>query len=469
MNKFFKTVCSWVSREEFTCSGGYGAIWKIAYPLILMNAAFTIMQVSDRIFLSRSSTLEMSAAPVGGNLYFWLFSFFTVTSNFTGAIISQLHGAGRKNSCVTAAWSAFYAALAVGIVMTAIIPFAGCYLIDNFYNHSVELTKLEKLYLLSLLPCGLLQCISSPLYSFFSGRGKTKVVAVINVIGCIINVFFNYAFIFGKFGLPKWGIFGAGVATSISMFINFLIILSAFLLVDQQHYKTRDFKRFNIDIPRKLLRFGTLAGLQVFCTFGSFNVLLIAVGRIGAVALAASNIALAINCIVFLPLLGFSETTAIIVGNFIGARKTNPAKRSVYRVLRMALCYMACCIALYLSIPEILVKMFSPEIQSGINFNDVSNLAVKLLMIMALFGISDATIQTFCGALRGAGDTLAMMIICSTCAITKAAVALFLVETGASAITIWIVEVTTCAVEAICITLRFRSGAWRKIKLISNK
>ena len=96
MNKIFKMFFNWFSREEFTCSGGYGAIWKIAYPLILMNASFTVMSVSDRIFLSRSSTLEMSAAPVGGNLYFWLFSFFTVTSNFTGAIISQLHGAGRK-------------------------------------------------------------------------------------------------------------------------------------------------------------------------------------------------------------------------------------------------------------------------------------------------------------------------------------------------------------------------------------
>ena len=469
MNKVVKTVSGWFSRDEFTCQGGYGAIWKIAYPLILMNAAFTVMQVSDRIFLSRSSTLEMSAAPVGGNLYFWLFSFFTVTSNFTGAIIAQLHGAGRKNSCVTAAWSAFYSALAVGIAATVIIPFVGYFLMDNFYNHSPELTVLEKRYFLTLLPCGLLQCISSPLYAFFSGRGKTGVVAVINVAGCAVNVFLNYVMIFGKFGFPRWGIVGAGVATSISMFINFLVILSVFLLVDQRLYRTHDFKRFDLDIPRKLLKFGMLAGIQVFCTYGSFNVLLIAVGRIGAVALAASSIAIVINSIVFLPLLGFSETTAIIVGNFIGARKTNPAKRSAYRVLRMALCYMACCIVLYLSIPEVLVKLFAPDVQSGVDFNAVSTLAVSLLGMMALFGISDATIQTLCGALRGSGDTLVMMIICSSCAIAKSVAALLLVEAGASIYSIWMVEVTTCAVEAVLITLRFRSGAWRKIKLVSNK
>lgn len=132
----------------------------------------------------------------------------------------------------------------------------------------------------------------------------------------------------------------------------------------------------------------------------------------------------------------------------------------------MAMLYMVCCITLYLSVPESLAELFAPDVQSGVDFADVSALAVKLLMIMSLFGVSDATTQVFCGAFRGSGDTLAMMIICSSCAIAKAVTALILVEAGFSAITIWMVEVTTCAVEAVLVTLRFRSGAWRKIKLI---
>ena len=468
MSKTIKKILSWFSRDEFTCSGGYAAIWKIAYPLILMNASLTVMQVADRIFLSRHSTLEMSAAPVGGALYFWLFSFLTVTANFTGAIISQLHGAGRKNSCVQAAWSAFYSALAAGIVMSVIVPLTGCALIDHFFNHSKELSELEKTYFISLAPCGLFQCISAPFYSFFSGRGKTKVVAAINVAGCIINLLLNYLLIFGAWGIPEMGILGAGIATSISMGINFLMILTVFLSVDQQKYKTRDFRQFSPEIPLKLLKFGTLAGIQVFCSFGSFNVLLIAIGRIGEVALAASNIALSINSIVFMPLMGFSESTAIIVGNFIGARRTNPAKRAAFRVLRMALLYMFCCVSLYLTIPDVLAKLFAPEQESGISFSDVLNLAVNLLMLMSLFGISDCTIQVLCGALRGSGDTMAMMMICSSCAIIKSVVALYLSEKGVSVMTIWWIEIFTCAVEAALITLRFRSGAWRKIKLIRD-
>ena len=466
MNRIIKKILHWFSKSEFTCAGGYAAIWRIAYPLILMNASLTVMQVADRIFLSRHSTLEMSAAPVGGALYFWLFSFLTVTSNFTGAIISQLHGAGRKNSCVQAVWSAFYSALAAGIVMSIIVPFAGCALIDHFFNHSKELSELEKLYFISLTPCGLLQCISAPFYSFFSGRGKTKVVAAINVAGCVVNLLLNYLFIFGLGVIPELGILGAGVATSISMAINFIMILGVFLSVDQHTYKTRNFKQFSADIPLKLLRFGTLAGIQVFCSFGSFNVLLIAVGRIGEVALAASNIALAINCIVFMPLMGFSESTAIIVGNFIGAKRTNPAKLAAFRVLRMALVYMFCCVTLYLAIPDTLARLFAPAQSSGIDFNDVQNLAVNLLMLMSLFGISDCTIQVLCGALRGSGDTLAMMAICSICAVAKAAVALYLSSRGVSVMALWWIEILTCAVEATLVTIRFRSGAWRKIKLI---
>ncbi|MBO5899320.1 MAG: hypothetical protein J6Q80_01150, partial [Lentisphaeria bacterium] len=145
---------------------------------------------------------------------------------------------------------------------------------------------------------------------------------------------------------------------------------------------------------------------------------------------------------------------------------TNPAKRAAFRVLRIAMLYMFCCVSLYLTIPDLLAKLFAPAQESGISFGDVKNLAVQLLMLMSLFGISDCTIQVFCGALRGSGDTMAMMAICSSCAIVKSLIALYLSSRGVSVMVIWWIEILACAVEAALITLRFNSGAWRRIKLI---
>ena len=160
MEKLFSSVIKalryprrWFARSEFTMPGGYREIWHVAYPLILMNASFTIMQIADRIFLARNSTLELSAAPVAGILYFGLFCFATVTIGFTSAVVAQLFGADDRRGCVEAVWSGVFTGMAVGGVMVVLVPLSVCWIIENLFGHAPELTALEKTYFLALAPC----------------------------------------------------------------------------------------------------------------------------------------------------------------------------------------------------------------------------------------------------------------------------------------------------------------------------
>ena len=104
-------IKSWVSRRAFIGKGGYGEIWRIAYPLMIMGASYIVLMITDRLLLAWHNTLEMSAAVPAGGLNFTLFSFYTVTINFTSALAAQYYGAKEYGQCVRTAWNSVYFAL----------------------------------------------------------------------------------------------------------------------------------------------------------------------------------------------------------------------------------------------------------------------------------------------------------------------------------------------------------------------
>ena len=459
----------WLARNEFVMPGGYRDVWRIACPLILMNASFTVMQMADRIFLARNSTLEMAAAPVAGILFFGMICLVNVTVNFTGAVVAQLHGAEDSRGCVEAAWSGVFAGLAVGLVMLVLVPVLGYWILRDWYCHEPEIMELETVYFLTLTPCALIQCVSPALFSYFSGRGQTRVVAVVNVCACALNIVLDYGMIFGRLGFPAMGIRGAGIATAVSIFSGLVMIFGCFLLQDQSLRPTRKYICCRWEYVVKLLKFGIPGGLQVFFSLMSFNVVLAVIGRIGSESLAASMIALSINNIVFMPLLGISDAASIMVGQLVGSGRKKLAALSAYRSWRIALAYMSCCALVYLCFPEFLAGLFAPAAGAPEEFPRVTATVCELLVYATIFGYCDATIQTFSGALRGAGDTRAVFVISTGCTmLIQALGAVILLALHAPVEAVWALMTGYLMVEAAAIVWRFRSGAWRKIRLIQG-
>jgi len=278
---FFRAIASWFRREEFSGPGAYNELMKIAYPLILMSASNVVMQFADRKFLGNSSTAEMAAAMPAGVLFYTLFCFFLVSANFTSAIVAQLFGTGARRDCVRAAWSGFYFSALSGVFILTIVPTLGFLILR--VSLSAELLPHAWTYFYSIIPSGIFACLAAPLFAFYSGRGKTLPVALINIGICLANILLDWIFIFGKFGIPRMGIFGAGIATSLSAMGGFIAILILFLSIDQKVYPTRSLRQFQIEYIKKLLRYGTPAGLQVVSDVGSFTLILLIVGRLGDV------------------------------------------------------------------------------------------------------------------------------------------------------------------------------------------
>ena len=301
-------------------TGGYFEICNIAYPLILVNASNVIMQFFDRKFLAMNSTLDVAAALPGGILCFTLFTFFTLTTAFSSSIVSQYNGRHDDEACARVPWASFYFALFAGLICSYIMPFVGNYIID-IGGHLPEIAIREKQYFNAMIATGGFTCIMVAFCSFFSGRGKTLIVAAIMFSACGLNIILDYVLIFGKFGFPALGITGAGLATTLAGAFGALLAFLVFIFQNQEKYPTRKGIFFKFSDLKRLVTFGTPSGLQVCCDYGAFTFAIFLIGSLGEAPLAATTIAMSINQIAFMPLVGMSEATGIITAKYIGLGK----------------------------------------------------------------------------------------------------------------------------------------------------
>ena len=287
----------------------------------------------------------------------------------------------------------------------------------------------------------------------------------------MLNILLDYLLIFGHWGCPELGIYGAGLATSLASVFSFCCITVVFLLRKQELLPTRKYRGFRFEYLKKLFSFGTPAGVQVLFDVGAFTLVIFLIGHISDAALATTTIALAINQIVFLPLLGFSDATSIVAGQFIGMGKMETAKRCAYRAWLLVVMYMCVTGAFYLLWPEVLLKLFQPETKGDIVFTEILRDGAILLALAALYNFFDATKFIFMGALRGAGDTRILMLIAisfSWCLMVPGVLLIIFVFKG-TIITVWIFLSVYIAIEAAMMFWRFTSNRWQKIEMVKRR
>ena len=448
--------------------GGFKEIWIIAYPLILVNASNVIMQFFDRKFLSMNSTLDVAAALPGGMLCFTLFSFFSITTGFSAAIVSQYYGRDDIESCARVPWAAFYFSLAAGIICSYVMLPIGSYIID-VGGHIPEIIIKEKQYFNVMIVGGGFTCIIVAFCSFFSGRGKTLTVACIMFFTCGLNCVFDYIMIFGHFGFPTLGITGAGLATTLSAAFGALLAFLVFIFQNQKQRPTRKNWHINFSDLKRLITFGAPSGLQICFDVGAFTLVIFIVGQLGEAALAATTIAFSINQIAFMPLLGMSDAVAIISGKYIGKGRTDIAEKQAYKALILSISYIILTSVIFIIFTEDFFKFFSPE-GDPTAFLEVIKYGRPILICAAFYNLFDAIYFISIGALRGAGDTRVPMYIIIVCAwfILVPGILLCVFVFHFTIVGIWVYIAAYIGFVCSIIFLRYRSGKWKDIDLIGN-
>jgi MATE family multidrug resistance protein len=250
-------------------------------------------------------------------------------------------------------------------------------------------------------------------------------------------------------------------------FIVFIVLLAAGNT--NQTYLTIKGWRPEKDLLMRLLRYGFPSGVQFFLEMTGFTGFVLIVGRLGTASLAATNIAFNINTLAFMPMIGCGIAISVIVGQYIGADKSELAQTSAYSGFHMALIYMSSIAAAYALVPDVFVAPFAAQADPQ-GFAEIYGFSVILLRFVAVYSIFDTMNIIFCSAIKGAGDTRFVMFMTTILSVfvliipTYLAIAVFKFGLMVS----WVIATIYIMLLGIVFYLRFLGGKWKSMRVIET-
>jgi len=445
----------------------YRRILKVSMPLVASLGATTVMEFTDRLFLARYSLDAIAAATPAGIMALLAMTIFLGTTSYVSVFVAQYTGQGRPEMVGRVVWQGIYVALLGTAVLAALALFS-----DKIFalaGHSPEIQELESVYFRVLCFGAGIHLAGGALAGFFTGLGRTRVVMLANVAGMLVNIPLDYCLINGVGPFPELGIFGAGLATVLGWGVITAILWLAMRRREHRRFRLGLDRRLRPELLLRLMRFGLPSGMEFFLDIFAFTVFIFVVGRLGTVELAATNIALNVNALAFMPLVGFAMGTSALVGQAMGAGRPDDVPMVVRASLVLTFVYLAIMSAVFLLAPEAVLGLFQPRDMDPAAFAAVVGMGRILLMIVVAYLFFDGVSFIVYGALKGAGDTffvmtsrLVLVILFMVAPIMAGA------RLGFGLYYFWAVSCTFLVVLSLVGWWRFRQGKWRNMLVVEK-
>jgi putative MATE family efflux protein len=434
-------------------------IFGLAWPVILNNLLLTFVWIVDMAMVGRLGPKAVAAVGVSGQMFNMVMVISLAVTNGTIALVARFVGAEEKDRADSVLGQSLVlgAILSIPLMLPGVVAAARLF---KLFGADAEVTRVGVPYLQMLMLGTVFIVASLVVSSALRGAGDTKTPLVISVAANVVNLILNYALIFGKFGLPRLEVFGAGIATIIAFFVEavtFLLVLWKGNLVLSLPAKLLHLEK---DIVRKILRIGTPSALEAGLIQGGMLWYMSVIATYGTDPLAAYLIGVSIMSLSFMPGFGFSVAASTLVGQSLGAKE--PAEASAYGWESTKLA------AIVMSL--IGVGLFVAARPIGLIYVDEENVIAYIVIfvrILALCQPGMAVTFTLSGALIGAADTrwplyasvVGMFLIRIPLAIVAAYVF------GLSITWVWMIILADHYGKAVVLFLRFLSDRWKHIQV----
>jgi MATE family multidrug resistance protein len=376
---------------------------QLAGPVVMAELGWMSMGVVDTIMVGHVSPAAMGAVSVGGVLFYTIAMAGAGVMLGLDTLISQSFGAGDVADCHHSLLNAVYLCgpLAAGLmgIVWLWIP-----LLRRFGIDPVVLRDTIP-YLRALV------WSTFPLLLFFAfrrylqGMNVVKPVMFALVSANLLNFTGNWIFVFGHLGFRAMGAEGSGWSTCVSRVYLAVVLLACIFLHDRRYGTGLGKTALRPDFARmsELIRLGLPAAMQMVFEVGVFAAATTLIGRLGADALAAHQIAMNLASLSFMVPLGVGAAAAVRVGNAVGRGDVDAASRSGWTATLLGAGFMSCAGLMFLLEPRAIIHIYTTDAS-------VERVGVTLLAVAAAFQFFDGVQGVTTGALRGAGDTRTPMI-----------------------------------------------------------
>ncbi len=388
----------------------FGATLALAWPLVLTNLTMSLIGATDVLMVGWLGPTELAAASLGFNLSMLLAIFgMGLVAGASPLMASEI---GRRSHSVRDIRRTFRQTLWLVALLSVpmLLILWNTDAILRLLGQNAKLSALAQEYVRVYMWSIPLFLTTLAFRNFLAALERPMWSLIVGVVGVLGNIVFNYAFIFGKLGMPGLGIVGAGVG---SVLTNLVMVVLMIAVV----YRDRRFRRYHLlgrwwrsDWPRfaEMTRIGTPIAISHAFEAGVFSAAVMLMGWISTAAVAAHAVALQLASLTFMVPMGLAQAATVRVG--IGYGRGDPAhvRRAGWTSFIMGTGFMAAMALIMLAIPGTLAGLFIDR--SNPANAEVAELAVSFLIIAALFQVADGAQVVGQGMLRGLHDTFVPML-----------------------------------------------------------
>ena len=379
---------------------------RLAYPIILGMLGHTVVGIVDNIMVGKLGPDELAAVSLGNSFVFIAMSLGIGFSTAITPLVAEADGKSNIEDGRSAFHHGLYLCTILGVALFTLIFFSKP--IISYMGQPEHVVELAKPYLdivaFSLIPLIVFQAYKQ----FADGMSETKYSMWATIIANIVNVIFNYLLIYGIWIFPKMGIVGAAIGTIISRFVmlGYMHYMMNKKVKFHPFFKGFDLKKIKREVNIKVIRLGTPSALQMFFEVALFTGAIWLSGVIGTTSQAANQIALSLASFTFMFAMGMSVAAMIRVANQKGLndyKKLRIVAMSIFLLaIILEIAFALIFVVFHKHLPVLFVDM--NNVKDLVKNTEVVTIAAQLLLVAAVFQISDGIQVVVLGALRGLQD-----------------------------------------------------------------
>lgn len=371
------------------------AIWALALPIMGGMMSQNILNLVDVAMVGRLGDAALAATGIGGFANYLSIAFIIGLSAGVQALAARRVGEGRDAETAVPLNGGLLLSLMLGLPLCGLLyvltPWA-----FQFLTQDPDVATLGAPYLQVRLLAMVAVGMNFSFRGYWSAVHMTGIYLRTLLIMHAVNIFLNWVLIFGNLGAPELGVYGAGLATTLSLYLGTGLYIWFALRHARGHgflervpARSTLWQQFKLSLPSSLQQLFFAAGLVTLVWI---------VGRIGTAEVAAVNVLMTFHITALLPALGVALACATLVGNALGRKDVDDAARWGWDCTVLTFVYGA--------VLSVLLVLFAKPILAFFLTNpDTRELAYWPMVLWALMIGFDCAGMVLMNGLIGAGDT----------------------------------------------------------------
>ncbi len=376
----------------------------LAGPIIVGQVSQMLMGLTDSVMIGRVGSVPLAASAFAGTIYGIFFIVGIGLLLPVAVMVARSRGAGEPKACAQYLRHGAAIAVVFGLLETVLMLAIGGHL-ERFGQPPevvLEAGTYFKLIAWSLVPTLLFQVFRQ----FAESLGHPRIPMVVLLAAVAVNAGLNWIFIYGHWGVPAYGLAGAGWATLISRWLAVIAIVLCLAL--DVRFRSYWPERWAVALAwtriREMLRIGLPAAGQLLFESGAFSAAALMIGWLGTVPLAAHQIAISCAAMTFMFLLGLSMAVSMRVAEVVGTGERHRLRAIGFGALAAGTVLMVIFAGVFFVAARPIAALFVDD-------SAVVALAAQLLIVAGIFQIFDGGQVVGSGALRGLSDVKVPTVI----------------------------------------------------------